>query len=57
MGLWVESDRRVEMRVRVRSEFGLKTENEVGKGDRIESETVEIGMVMSTRKKCGWRWG
>jgi len=36
MGLWVESDRRVEMRLRVRSEFGLKTENEVGKGDRIE---------------------
>ena len=36
MGLWVESDRRVEMRLRVRREFGLKTENEVGKGDRIE---------------------
>ena len=36
MGLWVESDRRVEMRLRVRGEFGLKTENEVGKGDRIE---------------------
>lgn len=36
MGLRVETDRRMEMRLRVRDESGHKTENEVGKGDRIE---------------------
>lgn len=56
-GLRVETDRRLEMRLRVRDESGHKTENEVGKGDEDRIRTVEIGMVMSTRKKYGWSWG